>query len=132
MKYDDIIDLPHYEPKYHKRMNKNQRAAQFAPFSALTGFAEKINEAAKITEKKIELSSDEKEKINFFLIKINKKQIKKAKITYFVSDIKKDSGKYITEIVNIKKIDFTDKSIKLLNNKKIYFNEIIELGEENV
>ena len=132
MKYDDIIDLPHYEPKYHKRMNKNQRAAQFAPFSALTGFAEKINEASKITEKKIELSSDEKEKINFFLIKINKKQIKKAKITYFVSDIKKDSGKYITEIVNIKKIDFTDKSIKLLNNKKIYFNEIIELGEENV
>lgn len=132
MKYDDIIDLPHYEPKYHKRMNKNQRAAQFAPFSALTGFAEKINEASKITEKKIELSSDEKEKINFFLIKINKKQIKKTKITYFVSDIKKDSGKYITEIVNIKKIDFTDKSIKLLNNKKIYFNEIIELGEENV
>ena len=132
MKYDDIIDLPHYEPKYHKRMNKNQRAAQFAPFSALTGFAEKINEASKMTEKKIELSSDEKEKINFFLIKINKKQIKKAKITYFVSDIKKDSGKYITEIVNIKKIDFTDKSIKLLNNKKIYFNEIIELGEENV
>lgn len=132
MKYDDIIDLPNYEPKYHKRMNKNQRAAQFAPFSALTGFAEKINEASRITEKKIELSNDEKEKINFSLIEINKKQIKKAKITYFVSDIKKDSGKYITEIVNIKKIDFTDKSIKLLNNQKIYFNEIIELGEENV
>ena len=132
MKYDDIIDLPHYEPKYHKRMNKNQRAAQFAPFSALTGFAEKINEASRITEKKIELFNDEKEKINFYLIEINKKLIKKAKITYFVSDTQKEGGKYITEIINIKKIDFIDKSIKLLNNKKIYFDEIIELGEENV
>lgn len=65
MKYDDIIDLPHYEPKYHKRMNKNQRAAQFAPFSALTGFAEKINEASKITERKKNYQMMKKKKLIF-------------------------------------------------------------------
>lgn len=42
MKYDDIIDLPHPDPKYHRRMGRSERAAQFAPFAALTGFGEMI------------------------------------------------------------------------------------------
>ncbi len=132
MKYDDIINLPHYEPKYHQRMTINQRVAQFLPFSALTGYAEQINESSRITEKKVELFNDKKEKINYSLIKINEKQIKKIKITYFVSEIKKDGGKYITKIVDIKKIDFINKYIKLTDNEKIAFDEIIEIGEINV
>ena len=47
MKYDEIINLPHYEPKYHKRMSKSQRAAQFSPFSALTGYDEMVKEIEK-------------------------------------------------------------------------------------
>ena len=52
--YEDIINLPHYEPKYHPRMSKHNRAAQFAPFAALTGYEEQVKETARLTEKKIE------------------------------------------------------------------------------
>jgi len=44
--YEDIVNLPHYEPKRHKRMSSSARAAQFAPFAALTGFGEAIGETA--------------------------------------------------------------------------------------
>ena len=44
--YDDIINLPHYEPKHHPRMSMWNRAAQFAPFAALTGFDDAIKETA--------------------------------------------------------------------------------------
>ena len=52
-KYDDIINLPHYEPKYHPRMSQYQRAVQFAPFSALTGYEDAINEESRITDKRL-------------------------------------------------------------------------------
>lgn len=43
-RYKYIINLPHYEPKNHKRMSREARAAQFAPFAALTGFDDMIDE----------------------------------------------------------------------------------------
>ena len=43
-RYKYIINLPHYEPKNHKRMSRAARAAQFAPFAALTGFDDMIDE----------------------------------------------------------------------------------------
>ena len=55
-KYDDIINLEHFEPKNHKRMSTYQRAAQFSPFAALTGYDDLVNETIRITNDKIELS----------------------------------------------------------------------------
>ena len=49
-KYDDIINLPHYEPKHHPRMSMYSRAAQFAPFAALTGYDEQVKETARLTD----------------------------------------------------------------------------------
>ena len=75
MKYDSIINLPHYEPKYHKRMSKMQRAAQFNPFSALTGYDDMVKEVSRVVNERIEISEDKKEEINNklnFLIKNNK------------------------------------------------------------
>ena len=54
MKYDSIINLPHYEPKYHKRMSKMQRAAQFNPFSALTGYDDMVKEVSRVVNERIE------------------------------------------------------------------------------
>ena len=48
--YDDIINLPHYEPKHHPRMSMWNRAAQFAPFAALTGYEDAIKQSAKENE----------------------------------------------------------------------------------
>ena len=45
--YDDIINLPHYEPMHHPRMSMWNRAAQFAPFAALTGYADAIKDTAQ-------------------------------------------------------------------------------------
>ena len=67
--YDDIINLPNHTSLNHKRMSMENRAAQFAPFSALTGYKEEVIEATRLTEKRIELSNEVKEiisnKINF-------------------------------------------------------------------
>ena len=46
-RYDDIIDLPHWEPKHHQRMSLEDRAAQFAPFAALTGFGDVIDDTSR-------------------------------------------------------------------------------------
>ena len=68
--YEDIINLPHYEPKYHPRMSKHNRAAQFAPFAALTGYEEQVKETARLTEKKIEIDDGLKEILGNILIYI--------------------------------------------------------------
>ena len=53
--YDNIINLPHYEPKHHPRMSMWSRAAQFAPFAALTGFGAAIQETNRLTEERIDV-----------------------------------------------------------------------------
>jgi hypothetical protein len=63
--YDDIINLPHYEPKHHPRMSMWNRAAQFAPFAALTGFDAAIKDTAQQNEDNYEAkSNDEAEDYN--------------------------------------------------------------------
>ena len=61
--YDDIINLPHHISEKHPRLSKEQRAAQFAPFAALTGYGDAIKETARITEDRIEIDEEEKKKL---------------------------------------------------------------------
>ena len=128
-KYDDIINLPHYEPKYHSRMSQYQRAVQFAPFSALTGYEDAIKEESRITDKRLEIDEELKDIINSKLNKINEliKNKPEIEITYFIPDIKKEGGKYITEKVNVKRIDFINDFIKLTDNRIIVLNDIIDI-----
>lgn len=122
--YEDIINLPHYEPK-HKRMSSYNRAAQFAPFAALTGYESAIKEKARLTTKEIEIDEDKKEEISNKLNNLDKNM--EFLITYFVADNKKAGGKYITKKSKIKKIDFIYKYIKLFDNEKIEINKIIDI-----
>ena len=64
--YDDIINLPHYEPKNHPRMSMWKRAAQFAPFAALTGYEEAVREAERQNEALYEPKYDDSEKHTLF------------------------------------------------------------------
>ena len=129
-KYDDIINMPHYEPKYHPRMSKNKRSAQFAPFSALVGYDDQVNECSRLTEKKIELTDELKEIINNKLNKINEyiKNKPEVEISYFIPDEKKEGGKYVTEKVNVKRIDYINGFIKLTDDKKIMIDDIIDIN----
>ena len=106
-KYDDIINLPHHESKKHPRMSLDARSAQFAPFAALTGYDEAIKETARQTDKRIEINEELKRILNEKLQLIKKEIHTKPKIivTYFVSDSKKEGGKYITITGNVIKID---------------------------
>ena len=129
MKYDEIINLPHYEPKYHKRMSKSQRAAQFLPFSALTGYEEMVKETERLTKDKIIISEDEKniinERLNYLLQ--NKMLNSFVSITYFIKDLKKDGGKYYKYNGKIKKIDNINRKVILNTLEKINFDDIINI-----
>lgn len=128
-KYDDIINLPHYEPKYHSRMSKYKRSAQFAPFAALVGYDEQVKECSRLTDERLEIDDELKEKINYKLNKINEliKNNPVVEITYFIPDVKKDGGKYITEKGNVKRIDYINRFIKFTDNKKIILDDVIDI-----
>lgn len=128
-KYDDIINLDHFEPKNHKRMSTYQRAAQFSPFAALTGYDDLVKETTRITHDKIELSEYEKSLVNDKLIKI-KNDIKSShhvSITYFSKDKVKKGGLYNTIYGYVKSIDMVNRFIKLSNNSIIYIDDIYNI-----
>jgi len=126
--YEDIINLPHFEPK-HKRMGISVRSAEFSPFAALTGFNDAVKETERLVDKKVLLGADEKIKIKNKLQEILKsiKEKPEIKITYFVSDKRKNGGKYIKIINKVKKIDMIEKYIMLENKIKIYFKDILDI-----
>ena len=129
-KYDDIINLPHPEPKKHQRMSLENRAAQFSPFAALTGHNEAIKETERLTDQKIELEEDAITDINRTLmwIKDNIKSKPEVIVTYFVPDYKKTGGKYITATVNILKIDEINYLLITTQGDKIAIHNILEIG----
>lgn len=116
-KYDDIIDLPHYEPR-HVRMTMENRAAQFAPFAALTGHRAAIDETARLTESLTELSQDEQTHLSRILNYAYEKQTD-VSITYFLPDRKKTGGRYEKVNGRIKKIDDTERIIILSDGQII-------------
>ena len=129
-KYDDIINLEHHISKTHKQMSMQNRAAQFAPFAALTGYEEAVKETARFTEKKIELD----EELNNILdekLRLIQSQIKNTPeitVTYFVPDDKKRGGKYQKITGKIKKIDDYNKFIIFTDGKCISIKDIIDIS----
>ena len=124
--YDDIINMPRHISSKHPQMKIIDRAAQFAPFAALTGHKESINDASRITDSKKELDANQKEilnnKLNYILLNLDK--LLEIKITYFQADLKKSGGKYVTVLASIKKIDEYNKVLVLNNGKKIKIDDL--------
>ncbi|MCR4911038.1 MAG: hypothetical protein K5925_00730 [Bacilli bacterium] len=132
MDYSDIINLPRPISKTHKHMSNSDRAAQFAPFAALTGYEQVISEVARTTTKRIELGTDQKEKINQTLIclKEEKDSHPHIKITYFVPDKKKNGGKYVTVKGEFLKFDSENKYLLLRDKTKIRIIDIFDIEIE--
>ena len=131
-KYDNIINLPHHVSKTRKPMSLYNRAAQFAPFAALTGYDEAIKEKARLTEQRIELSDEFKNILNQKLQILNKNinSHPKVTITYFELDNKKSGGVYKTISGNIKRIDEYNKKLIFLDKNELRFNEIHDIEIE--
>ena len=130
-KYDDIINLPHYISKKHPQMSMEERAAQFAPFAALVGYEDAVEETARITTKRIELNEEEKNILDMKLQMLNEQmQVQihpNITIMYFVPDLKKDGGKYIKISGIVKRIDEYKQLIILDDKTEVPISEIISI-----
>ena len=131
-KYDDIINLPHPTSARHPRMPLKDRAAQFAPFAALTGHEAAIKETTRLTDEK-EILSDEviailNEKLNIIAENLGTDQT--VQITYFVPDEKKAGGAYVTYSGIVKKIDLYEHILIMTDGMVISIGQISEIEGE--
>ena len=127
--YEDIINLPHHISKKHRPMPREARAAQFAPFAALTGYESDVNEAARYTGKRRELGEYETERLNRRINEIrdgihgNTEVI----ITYFKPDEKKAGGEYLNIGGRVRKINDYGRTLTLTSGALIPLDDIFEI-----
>lgn len=127
--YSDIIKLPRRKLSHRKKMSLQDRAAQFAPYAALSGYAEAVGETERLTEKRIELDEYEIEKIDNLLREIEYFRAESpVEITYFVPDERKSGGKYVKITDVIKKFDRIDGLIYTLNGHEIPMQAILAVN----
>ena len=127
--YEDIINLPHHISKKHRPMPREARAAQFAPFAALTGYESDVNEAARYKGKRREHGENETERLNRRINEIrdgihgNTEVI----ITYFKPDEKKTGGEYLNIGGRVRKIDDYGRTLTLTSGALIPLDDISEI-----
>lgn len=132
--YDDIIGLPHHRSTVHPPMARKDRAAQFAPFAALTGHEGAVKETARLTSQRIELAEDAikalDEQIQGLRACIRAQPL--IEVTYFVPDAHKEGGAYVTVVGRLKTVDSVYRRLVLTDERVIPVEEIVEiLGIEN-
>ena len=128
--YDDMLDMPHPTSEKHPRMSGIARAAQFAPFAALSGFEELVREEARVTEERAELAEEEKLRIGEIISEaIAEGEGRELSITYFVSDKYKKGGSYVTRVGVPSIFDAYRKVLLLANGEEIPIDDITGVAE---
>ena len=119
--YDDIINLPHHVSATHPQMPMANRAAQFAPFAALTGHAEALQETARLTDTQIELDDETNEKLNQTLAQLRETmgQHPTIAVTFFEPDARKEGGAYKTLKGHLKAIDDYNQRLMMADGNAI-------------
>ena len=128
--YDDIINLPRPTSKRHLRMPMLNRAAQFAPFAALTGYDDAIGETARLTDNQIQivdesLLRDLNQKISLLRDSLGDSPL--VTIAYFVPDLKKEGGRYAKRTGTVKKIDDYCNLLVFSDGSKIPIHNIMDI-----
>ncbi|MDD3415539.1 MAG: hypothetical protein PHY47_16275 [Lachnospiraceae bacterium] len=130
--YEDIINLPHHVSEQREHMSILDRAAQFAPFAALTGLDAAIKETSRWTDERIELDEDEKiildKKLRIVQSQISRQQ--EVELVFFSPDHRKTGGFYITTRGIVKKIDEYKRMIIMQNGTRIPIEEILNITGE--
>ena len=128
-KYDDIINLPHHTSATRQRMSISDRAAQFAPFAALTGYDGVIEETARLTDDEDAQSDESTEILNRKLRLLNDlaDEHPYVEITFFVPDERKRGGRYETIYGYLKLVDTIENCIILMDKRRISFDKIRSL-----
>jgi hypothetical protein len=124
-----MINLPHPVSAAHPPMDEESRAAQFAPFAALTGYGDEIAETGRLTDRRVELDESRKalldEKLQMLLEQAD--EAPKAAITYFVPDEKKAGGAYVTVTGRIRRLDAYTRTLLMEDDTIIPLDEILDI-----
>ena len=123
--YGDIIDLERPVSERHPRMKREDRAAQFSPFAALTGYEDAVAETARVTEERITLSEEEKILINEKLsLALESESRREVTVRYFIPDKKKDGGRYENAVGRIKCVDGIQGILIMEDGRNIPLSEV--------
>ena len=127
--YSDIINLPHHVSQNHPPMPMMNRAAQFAPFAALTGYDAVIQETGRLTDDFIELDEDDKLRLNQKIAELMEKieDHPSVTVTYFKPDSRKAGGSYSTISVRLKGVDEIQQLLLLEDGTAIPFSCINDI-----
>ena len=127
--YDDIIDLPHHVSSTRPRMPMIDRAAQFQPFRALTGYEDAVRETARPTDRRIELTEEEKARLDAALQRLmdSISSRPQVSVTWFQPDKRKAGGAYVTTTGRLKKIDDLEGVLILLGGERIVIEDILDI-----
>ena len=128
--YDDIIALPHPEPRTHPRMSLHDRASQFSPFAALTGHSAAIAETGRLTDSRITLDESEMARVDAALQRLQEllPQAPAVSITYFVPDERKTGGSYQTITGVVRRIDTVNSVLLLTDQRAIPIPDILDVA----
>ena len=131
-KYDDIINLPHHVSATRPQMSMLDRAAQFSPFAALTGYDAAIKETGRLTDEKIIMDEEALNMLNmkFQILIDNLFDEPEVTITYFKPDERKSGGAYIELIGIVKKFDEFERQIMMQDGTKIPMDDILNIESE--
>ena len=127
--YEDIIHLPHHVSATRPRMSLIDRAAQFSPFAALTGYDEAIKETGRLTDDRIELDENTRTALDIkqAYLAENINIHPEISITYFLPDTKKDGGEYVTATGSLKRIDEYERMLIFMDGRKVPMDEIANI-----
>ena len=128
-KYDDIIGLPHHVSSTRPHMPMLDRAAQFQPFRALTGYEDAVHETARHTDEKVELTEDEKALLDVKLQRLADDLADRPQVTltWFQPDKRKAGGTYVTATGQLKKIDDLEGALILASGERIVIEDILDI-----
>ena len=131
-KYDKIMGLPHHVSKTRPQMPMSDRAAQFAPFAALTGYESAIKETGRLTDEKIELDEESLTALDmkYQLLMEALDDAPEVTITYFQPDERKAGGKYIAATGAVKKVDDFERRITMRDGTRIPMDDVLSIDGE--
>ena len=131
-KYNEIMGLPHHVSKTRPQMPMSDRAAQFAPFAALTGYDAAIKETGRLTDERIELDVEALSALDmkYQLLMEALDEAPEVTITYFHPDERKAGGKYVSAVGAVKKIDDFERRITMQDGAKIPMDDVLSIEGE--
>lgn len=131
-KYDEIMSLPHHVSKTRPQMPMSDRAAQFSPFAALTGYDSAIKETGRLTDEKIELDEETLMALNmrYQLLMDSLKDSPEVRINYFKPDERKSGGAYVTVTGVVKKVDDYERLITMQDGMAIPMDDVLTIEGE--